>query len=191
VYYKSVSDTGQASFDRGEFYPKVKKWIVERFGVDKYREFKKTLPKRLSNRLETADNAGWYPVEDSRLLYEKMFDYLGQNHLEDYVKFYTNEAINGFIRGLVAFMSPLGLAKRAAALWGRFHSTGKVEVKFISKTHGLITLHNWNYSPIHCEIHRLWYAELARIAGARNVLVTEIQCVHRGDSHCCWEVKFD
>ena len=110
---ESASDTGQASFDRGEFYPKVKRWIIVRFGADKYREFKKSLPKSISNRLETADNAGWYPVEDSRTLYEKMFAYFGENHMEDYVKFYTNEAINGFIRGLVAFMSPLGLAKRA------------------------------------------------------------------------------
>jgi hypothetical protein len=178
------------SLDRGEFYPKVGDWIIKEFGKERYEEFSKTLPEELAHRLENADPAGWYPVQDSRLLYEKMFDFFGTQHLESYVQYYANQALKGFLRGLVAFMNPLGLARRSAALWGRFHSTGRIEVELLSRNHGTITLHDWNHSPIHCHIHRLWYAELARIAGGKNVRVEETHCVHRGDEFCRWDIQF-
>ncbi len=180
-----------ASLDRGEFYPKVKYWILERFGEDKYNDFRNTLPDAICERMEDADPAKWYPAKDSQVLYEKLFAYFGENYIKDYVKFYTKQAIGGFIRGLVAFMSPLGLAKRAAALWGRFHSTGRVSVEFISKTQGKITLYDWKQSPIHCKVHTNWYAELIRMAGGKNINVEECYCVHKGDDFCRWEVSFD
>lgn len=184
-------ESGPKSFDRGEFYPKVKAWIVEKFGGEKYADFCKILPASISDRLENADQAAWYPVEDSRLLYEKLFSFFGEEHLPDYVRFYVDKAISGFIRGLVAFLKPLDLAKRSLALWKRFHSTGKPKIEMVSPTHGKITLADWNHSPIHCKVHTLWFTELARIAGAKDIEVTETHCVHRGDEFCRWDVTFN
>ncbi|MBN2378939.1 hypothetical protein JXM67_03965 [candidate division WOR-3 bacterium] len=177
--------------DRGEFYGAVAEWVAKTYDKDRYNQFKETLHPQLSERLENADPAGWYPVEDSRIIYENMAECFGDGGLTDFVHFYVSRSIHGFIRGLVAFISPLGLAKRALALWNRFHSTGRPQIEIVDKNHGTITLYDWNYSPIHCKVHALWFAELVRVAGGKNPVVEETHCVHRGDEFCRWEVSFE
>jgi len=181
----------EVASDRGEFYGAVAEWILKAYDKDRYIQFKETLNSQLTRRLENADPAGWYPVEDSRLLYEAMIAFFGGDCLADFVRFYVSRSIHGFITGLVVFIPPLGLAKRALSLWKRFHSTGKPETQIISKTHGIITLYDWDYSPIYCRVHGLWFAELIRVAGGKNPVVEETHCVHRGDSFCRWEIRFE
>ncbi|NLI98750.1 hypothetical protein GX441_08850 [bacterium] len=186
----TVSGEKMGAYDRGEFYPKVRNWIIQKFGEERYLEFSETLPREIAERLEDADQAAWYPVEDSKLLYEKMFAHFGEEHLEDYVHFYVNQAIKGFLRGLVSFLKPLDLAKRALSLWKRFHSTGRFDTAVHNPTHGTITLYDWAYSPVHCKIHGLWFRELVSMAGGKDIEVTETHCVHKGDPFCRWEVHF-
>ncbi len=180
----------EEALDRGEFYPKVKSWVVQGFGQEVYKKYALTLPPRIVERFESADQAAWFPVEDSRLVYESIVSFFGDEQLENFVKFYVNLAISGFLRGLVIFLRPLDLAKRALALWKRFHTTGRPEIEIVSKNHGVITLHDWNYSPIHCRVHNYWFKELVRIAGGKDINVAETHCVHSGDSFCRWEVTF-
>jgi len=176
--------------DRGEFYGAVNEWIQKTCDDERSQAFKSTLPSNIAARLEDADPAEWFPVEDSKVLYEKILAYFGEESLEVFIEFYVSRAIHGFIKGLVAFISPLGLAKRALSLWRRFHSTGRPEIEIKDKNHGSITLYDWDYSSIHCKVHALWFAELIRVAGGKDIKVTETHCVHRGDSHCRWEIKF-
>lgn len=164
--------------------------MAKKFGEERYAEFSKKIPQRIVDRLENADQAAWYPVEDSRLLYEQMFSFFGEEHLADYIKFYVDKAIHGFIKGLVAFLKPLDLAKRTLALWRRFHSTGNPEIEIINPNQGRITLKDWDHSPIHCKVHALWFAELIRVAGGKNPKVEETHCVHRGDEFCRWDIRF-
>jgi hypothetical protein len=178
------------SFDRGEFFPKVRDWALQEFGQEPYNQLSKTLPSEIAHLLEHADPAAWYPVEYTRITYEGIASYFGEDQLESFVRFYVDKAIHGFIRGLVAFLRPLDLAKRALALWRRFHSTGRPEIEVLSKTHGTITLYDWDYSRIHCKVHALWFAELIRAAGGKNVEVKETHCVHSGDGFCRWGITF-
>ncbi|MBD3285432.1 hypothetical protein GF359_03325 [candidate division WOR-3 bacterium] len=177
--------------DRGEFYGAVAEWVLNAYDKDRYQRFKETLHPQLAERLENADPAEWYPVEDSRVMYERIVASFGKDSLVSFIRFYVSRAIHGFIRGLVSFIPPLGLAKRALALWNRFHSTGRPEIEMIDKNHGIITLFDWDYSPIHCKVHALWFAELIRTAGGKNPVVEHTHCVHRGDEFCRWEVGFE
>ncbi len=181
----------EESFDRGEFYPKVKEWVLGEFDGDTYQRFAKNLPSPIVDLLENADPAGWYPVEYSKIIYEKIVSFFGDEHLKGFVKFYVSKAISGFLKGLLVFIKPLDLAKRALALWERFHSTGRPEIEIISPTHGTITLYDWDYSPVHCKVHALWFAELVRIAGGKNPIVAHTHCVHQGDKFCRWKVSYE
>ena len=72
--------------------------------------------------------------------------------------------------------------------WKRYCTGGDFEILTVEKGHVHVALNDFEtIDPNHCQLAGGWMLGLGETAGARNAVVEQIQCVHRGDPRCEYE----
>lgn len=169
--------------------------MTERYGHKRFLNFNKTLPRDLVRILDTLDTKLWYPAEDVYRAYEYFIEYfkdeMGEDELiSSIVDFMFRQSISGFMKGMMAFLTPATLIKRATAFWRRVHSTGRITIENVEKNWLRVTLHDWKVHKISCKIFAGWMVELMKLAGSKNIEIEEINCALDGEGPCQWEATF-
>lgn len=181
---------------RGLMYAAINGWITEKFDESRFQHFKQTLPRDFIELFDNLDIKEWYPAEDVYRAYEYLIKYfenqMSQSELiASIVGYMFRQSITGFMKGMMAFLTPSTLIKRATTFWRRVHSAGEIEIERSSKNHLLVTLHGWKIHKISCKIFAGWMVELMRLTGSKNIKVKETHCALEGNEVCCWEAGFD
>lgn len=192
----SVREKESGRTVRGFMYAAINGWILEKFDENRFQDFKQTLPRDLIEIFDNLDIKEWYPAEDAYHAYEYFIKYF-ENQMSEkeliasIVDFMFRQSIRGFMKGMMAFLTPSTLIKRATTFWRRVHSAGEIEIERVSKNHLLVTLHGWKIHRISCVIFAGWMVELMKLTGSKNIQVRETHCALDGDGPCCWEAGFD
>jgi len=168
----------------------VRTWGPEKYGNQRFEEFLDSIPAVFSARIRQARPNEWFPAKDAYSLLELVRAHFGKDAFRDLILYLFNQSVSGFMKGLASFMTPATLSKRASSIWQRIHSHGRLEAKVIDKNHIQSTLYDWNVNKISCEIFAIWNRELLKLSGAKNVKIKEINCVHKGDEFCRWDIQF-
>lgn len=139
-----MNDTGKVHEEapeltvRGLMYAAINGWITEKFDESRFQDFKQTLPKDLIEIFNNLDIKEWCPAEDVYHAYEYLIKYfenqMSQSELiSSIVGFMFHQSITGFMKGLMSFLTPSTLIKRATTFWRRVHSAGEIEIERVSK----------------------------------------------------------
>ncbi|MBD3285429.1 hypothetical protein GF359_03310 [candidate division WOR-3 bacterium] len=181
---------------RGVLYAAVRGWIRENFSNERYLDFLGNLPKNLYERMVIFEAEEWYPAQDVYPVYEYLIEYLRPEMSEaeiikDIVGYMFKKSVTGFLRTLVAFLSPSNLIKRATSFWLQVHSQGRIETEKIRDKYLIVQLHEWKAHRISCLIFERWMCELLHLAGGINILTKKVGCALKGDDACRWEVIYE
>jgi hypothetical protein len=86
---------------------------------------------------------------------------------------------------------PATTLRRATFTWGLYHDTGKKEVIESGDDYVISQISGFEYpSRENCGTTIGWNAELARMAGGKNVKATHTECVLDGAKACRFEVRW-
>lgn len=191
----SVAENESELMVRGLLYGVVARWTAERFGEEKFKSFLATLPKEYSHPLANFEKKEWYPAIQVYPVYEYLIDFLSgeMNEAEvitGIVNFMFSQALTGFMKGLLSFLTPARLQKRATSFWLRVHSQGRIECTHAGKNHLNVQLHDWKIHRISCLIFAGWMKQLVMLTGGKDVEVKEIHCALDGGGPCQLEAKY-
>jgi hypothetical protein len=176
-------------------YAAIEGWMTEKFDHDRFSDFKNKLPWDLTRMLDELDTKLWYPAEEVYRAYEYFIEYfkeeMGADELiSSIVDFMFRQSITGFMKGMMAFLTPATLIKRATAFWRRVHSTGSISIENVEKKRLRVTLHDWKVHKISCMIFAGWMNELMKLTGSKNIKVEEVHCGLEGEGPCQWVATF-
>jgi hypothetical protein len=161
----------------------------------KKEEARKALPPELHVYLEDRILVSlWYPeehfVEILRALARVIPDQ-GMNVYEFMGRISAQVDLKGIYAHLVRHGDPALTLRRTAVIWGLYHDTGKEEV-IESGTDYVVTQITGFENPSResCGTVVGWNAELASIAGGKDVTAAHTACVLDGASACKYEVRW-
>lgn len=183
--------------DKGDYFEPLYLWVLDRLGKEAFEGLREAVGPELARLLPGADPDKWYPTEYSARIYDALFKLVDEDadKIADFARFYLYEQTKGFMRVLMTFASPLQLALRVGKMWRRFHDQGRAQVELVeadkTKTHARFTILDWWASPVNCLVNTFFYEEMVRVAGGKHVSCEEINCVHRGDEFCRWEIYWE
>ncbi|MBD3285430.1 hypothetical protein GF359_03315 [candidate division WOR-3 bacterium] len=105
---------------RGLMYAAASRWTAEQFGDDKLEKFLETLPDEYRNILNNYDKKEWYPAKGAFIVYDHLITFLADVMTETEVfegitNFMFPQAITGFMKGLLSFLTPARLTRRATS----------------------------------------------------------------------------
>ena len=180
---------------RGLIYGAVSRWTAEEFGEEKLEAFLKKLPDESKEILRNYDKKEWYPAKDAYVIYERLVSFLSSKMSEadvisGLVNFMFSQAVTGFMKGLMSFLTPARLTKRATKFWLRVHSQGRIEYIDGKNNQFNVVLHDWSVHRTSCLIFAGWLKQLVEYTGAKNVKVSEVNCSLDSPDPCRWEVKY-
>lgn len=72
--------------------------------------------------------------------------------------------------------------------WKRYCTAGEFEILSVEKGHVHVALNDFaSIDPNHCQLAAGWMKGIGVSAGAREAVMEQVKCVHRGDSRCEYE----
>jgi len=181
---------------RGVLYAAIRGWIRENYSDERYLDFLQGLPKDLHDRMVMFEFDEWYPAGDVYPVYEQFIEYF-EGELQEselisrIVEYMFEKSVKGFLRKLVAFLTPPTLIKRATSFWQQVHSQGNIGIEKIAHQHYLVSLHDWKIHRISCLIFEGWMRQLLSVAGGISILTEKVSCSLKGDDACKWEVIYE
>lgn len=178
--------------DRGEYFEVVRGWVLDRMGNDGLEHLKALVGMDVALLLDEAGENEWYPTAYSARLYEALFELIGrdQHMLAGFSKYYVWQRMKWLQRAFAAFMHPYKLAMRSGNMWAHFHDQGYVKVEIVDEKHARLSIHDWWASPVNCLVNTYFFTELVSFARAKDVKCKELDCVHRGDEFCRWDITW-
>ncbi len=90
------------------------------------------------------------------------------------------------VRLFMKFFGSIGLAaKGASRMWRTYFTVGKLEVVDFDekKKQVILRLTDWDFNPIHCLACQGFFIGVAKLTKNKNVTCEETKCVHRGNEH--------
>lgn len=195
---------GNAFKVRGLLYGAVYGWLFKRYGgPERFDEFKITLPKSMQDLLSNFEEKkwhqnelrDWYPADELYFFYERLIDFLKPEMnepeiIDGLVGFMFKQAISGFMKGLMSFLTPAALIKRSSTFWKRVHSSGEVTIKELGKGKLAVSLRGWKVHRISCAIFAGWTKHLMGLTGRTITEMKKTGCVLDGDEACTWDVVY-
>lgn len=135
--------------------------------------------------------SSWYPEEDLLGLLKALVRILpdpGMDIHEFMGLMSARVDLSGVYSNMLRPGDPARTLKRGSALWQSHHDTGRLEVRIASPEHAVVRLAGFALpSREICGTIKGWTRELITMAGGRDVVVMEDQCVVKGDPECRFE----
>ena len=158
-------------------------------------EVRKLLPEHLHVYLEErVMPSSWYPEEDHWELLRALAKVLPDPGMDvyEYMGLISARAdLGGVYAHLIREGDPATTLRRATFTWGLYHDTGKKEVVEFGDDYVISEISGFeNSSRESCSTVKGWNAELAKMAGGKNVEVVHTKCVLDGASACRFEVRW-
>jgi hypothetical protein len=178
--------------DRGDYFAIVRDWVLLNYGEEGVAVLKLRIGTDISYLLDKACPQDWYPTHYSARVYEALFEITGRQstQIADYVHYYVGRQLEGFLKQTPSAVHPLRLALRAGNVWANFHDHGSLAMEIVDTCCVRLAIRDWWGSPVHCLVNKFFFIELLKKAGARDVSCRELNCVHRGDDCCRWEISW-
>jgi hypothetical protein len=156
----------------------------------------RALPPHLHGYLDARIGEGsWYPEEDLLGLIRAMAMLMpgerGRN-LEQMGHLSAREHLEGVYAHLkVEDTDPAGIARRAFALWGTMHDSGRGTFRLEEPGEGVFEIRGYAApSREMCRILTGYFAECLRLAGMRGITVHEVGCCLDGAESCSWRARW-
>ena len=158
-------------------------------------EARKLLPEHLHGYLEDrVMPSSWYPEEENWELLRALARLLPDPGMDiyEYMGLITARSdLGGVYAHLIRQGDPATTLRRATFTWGLYHDTGKKEVIESGDDYVISEIAGFeNPCRESCGTTKGWNAELAKMAGGKNVEVTHTKCVLDGASACRFEVRW-
>jgi len=153
------------------------------------------LPSGLHHYLDgRIQESSWYPEEDLVGLLEAMLP-LMPGEREDVLREMGVQSARDHLDGVyrhLRFDSIDAIPRRAVALWGSQHDTGRFDVATTAAGEVVMTVRDFGHpSETLCGILGGYFVETIRMTGATNVVGAKQACVVRGDTECVWRITYD
>ena len=88
-------------------------------------------------------------------------------------------------RVMAAFSSVESIVRRADSFWQRYCNRGRFDIVELEKGRLLLGLDGFpEVEQIHCALIAGWIRGIGLKVGARDPVVEQVRCVHRGDARC-------
>ncbi len=156
---------------------------------------RKALPEHLHRYLEERIMiSSWYPEEDFLALLRALAKVMpdpGMDPFEFMGRVSARADLGGVYAHLIRQGDPAATLRRTAITWGLYHDTGKQEV--VASGDGYVVTEISGYvlpSRESCGTVKGWNAELAVMAGGKNVKAVHKECVLDGAKACRFEVTW-
>ena len=137
--------------------------------------------------------AKWYPEADLLALIEAMLPLIPGPRDEVLASMGAHSArehLQGIYSHLTGGRSATPSPSQAFALWASQHDTGRLKIESSSPDEMVMSVRDFGHpSETMCGIFGGYFAELLRLQGARDVRVTQRECVLRGAPQCSWMLK--
>jgi len=138
--------------------------------------------------------SSWYPEEDFLEILRalaKVIPDTGMDPFEFMGRLSARADLTGVYAHLIRQGDPATTLRRTSITWGLYHDTGKQEV--VASGDGYVVTEISGYalpSRESCGTVKGWNAELAVIAGGKNVKATHKECVLDGAKACRFKVTW-
>ena len=138
--------------------------------------------------------SSWYPEEDLLCLLKALDKILPDQGMDVY-EFMGLMSARADLSGVYSNMfrpgDPVGSLKRCSVIWQSHHDTGKLEVVVSSQERAVVQLSGFGLpSNELCRTIKGWIRELITMAGGKDTIVVDDQCVVRGDTACRFDAKW-
>jgi hypothetical protein len=153
------------------------------------------LPKHLHRYLEERILiSSWYPEEDFLAILRALAKVMpdpGMDFYEYMGRLSGRADLGGIYSHLIRQGDPATTLRRTAVTWGFYHDTGKQEVVEAGDNYVVTEISGYD-SPSResCGTVKGWNAELAEMAGGKNVKVIHDECVLDGAKACRFKVSW-
>ncbi len=138
--------------------------------------------------------SSWYPEEDFVQLLRALARLIPDTGMDPYEymgRFVARVDLAGVYAHLIRKGDPVTTLRRTSVIWGLYHDTGKEEVVDAGENHIVTQISGFEHpSRESCGTVRGWNAELAVMAGAKNVKIVHSECVLDGASACRFEMSW-
>ncbi|HPR64163.1 MAG TPA: 4-vinyl reductase [Thermoanaerobaculia bacterium] len=168
--------------------------VEQQFVRDRYGE--EVLQKILTTMTEEDRKAlagiilvsNWYPqgpLERFRQAVAAHFEDRNLAVIEEMGKFSAQYALTGIYRVFLAIVSPAYVIKKVGHLYQKYFDNGKAYAIEHGPKDMRVVIEDWeDSSPTLCAMMKGYFEKALELAGARNVTISKISCVHRGDPKC-------
>ena len=153
------------------------------------------LPKHLHWYLEDRIMvSSWYPEEDLLEILRALSKVLPDTGMDIYEfmgRVSARTDLGGMYAHLIRQGDPATTLRRTSIIWGLYHDTGKEEVIESGDGYVVTQIAGFEFpSRESCGCVKGWNAELAAMAGGKNVETLHKECVLDGASACRFEVRW-
>jgi len=156
---------------------------------------RKALPVHLHRYLEERLMvSSWYPEEDHLAIIRALAKVIpdpGMDRFEFMGRISARADLGGVYAHLIREGDPAATLRRTTITWGLYHDTGKQEVVESGDNYIVTEISGFETpSRESCGTVKGWNAELAVMAGGKNVMAVHKECVLDGASACRFEVTW-
>lgn len=120
---------------------------------------------------------------------------LGQGNLDLIRKVNHYQArgeVNGPYKILISLLSPATVIKSGVKLYRQYYDKGKFTVVKLTSQSVIFKLEDAKDIPLYHDVDiESYFAELMRIAGAKNINWTNHKCIAKGDPYCLDEITWE
>ncbi len=173
------------------------KYITENYSSDGL----KTI---LDNLTDTKDKeifsstifpSSWYPIQSFSNLCKSIKQAFGKkdpNILRKIGRYSAEQGLTTIYKLFYRFGSPQFIISKASIIWGRYYTSGKLEVVSSDKTSAIVHLIDFDLPSIEiCERVMGWMEGSLALSGGKNISIKETLCKARGDAYCRFEAKWE
>jgi hypothetical protein len=138
----------------------------------------------------------WYPEEHLIPLVRVCAELAGgdlEATLESFGRITARDHLEGGIYShLAGAGDPQSFTIRAVALWSSQHDSGQMQVAVEGEGVASLRLDHYDHSSREmCLILTGYFQQFAESTKLPNPKLEKQRCVHRGDPHCEWELRWD
>lgn len=175
---------------KGTIFIATQMFAEQAFGPDAVERCLARLDPNDRELLRGISAVGWYPVEPI-LRFHHALELVHGNGAQGFAvcerlgQFSAEWAIKGILKVFVRFRSPQFLMEKNGAVWGRYHDSGRWEVRSDQPTHITGRLHDFAVrDEAFCARLRGWIRGAVKVTGGRNPRVSESCCRCHGADFC-------
>jgi len=185
--------TSKEPLERGSGLIALRIYIQKRYGTVGEKEILSKLPEDTVKVYNEAITHEWYPVRHTRILLDALYEKSGKDDsvILEVAAAQAQTDVKGIVRFLVLFATPHQLVKRSSKLWSQYVNAGKMRYEKLASRSCEIIREGYSNGPLDCLMVAGFMKELASFTGAKNVEVTETECVEKGAKACRWKITWN